>query len=957
MKKALVLLVLGLTMGMVGYGQGTFLRFHEGFQGGFEQYAEYKDIVQLNNGNIVTVGYELENSILPPTLDFIIAVYNQDGRMLKLIRDSGYGSGMDMALVNTSDGGFAICFAGRLRTTNTEVQFVRKYDATGTLLWSKDIFSMIPATFSSISLAETTDSGFLLFGTSSVPSPQISSLHAVKLNAVGDSLWQFQFNNGTKLTGADVVPTPDGGALLIGTQEVSIITGKVVGVKLDATGNLEWDKVYQDTIVGVYKGTRLSNNGFAITSMVDSFGYNSTHILVVNSLGDSINSKYFPLYVEVYDINNTLDGNLIITGCSDGADSLSLDLILVKLDLQLNEIWNRKWPHVLGIGQSIAVTPDSGYIFCGYYEPMAFIGKTDSLGNIVHATIKGAIHADLDNNCNDSLDAPITHQKVQVLGSRYYGYTNTNGEYSIQVYDTGQTHITWQNSNGLWETSICQDDTLTIAVAAGSIHTVNFLAQAQIYCPDVTVNITNPRLRRCFQSTYTVNYCNNGTLPANSPYLEIEMDPYLTVDSASIPGVLPQSGNLYRFDLGAVGIGQCGNFNLWVTVECDSTELGQTHCVSAHIYPDSICLPPDPAWDGSSVAVTGTCDLGDTLDFKIENVGASDMTSPSFFLIAEDNVMYQSGNFQLQSGDSLKYRFKGNGSTFTLVANQVEGHPGLSFPMVSIEGCGTNSQGTFSKGFVTQYPQDDQNGYVDVLCLPNIGAYDPNDKRAEPQGLNTEGYITASQPLDYTIRFQNTGTDTAFTVVVRDTLSPNLDITTLYLTGASHAYTFQIIGSNVLEWTFPNILLPDSNVNEPLSHGFVSFKIKQIDGNSPGTEITNRAGIYFDFNAVVLTNTTLNTIINDYKTWFTFIQSPESKLQLGIYPNPNNGTFSLDFTAKPTRNYEFVMYDLAGAKQFGQTLTGTTPYILQPELPTGMYIYQLLENGVAVNMGKVVVNR
>jgi uncharacterized repeat protein (TIGR01451 family) len=319
--------------------------------------------------------------------------------------------------------------------------------------------------------------------------------------------------------------------------------------------------------------------------------------------------------------------------------------------------------------------------------------------------------------------------------------------------------------------------------------------------------------------------------------------------------------------------------------------------------------------------------------------------------------MYNSGNFQLLSGDSLKYRFKGNGSTFTLVANQVEGHPGLSFPMVSIEGCGVNNQGTFSKGFVTQYPQDDQDGFVDILCLQNIGAYDPNDKRPEPLGLAAQGYINATQPLDYTVRFQNTGTDTAFTVIIRDTLSANLDITTLYLTGASHPYTFQIIGSNVLEWTFPNILLPDSNVNEPLSNGFVSFSIEQTDGNIPGTEIRNRAGIYFDFNPPVITNTTLNTVVEDYKTMFTFIQSPESKLQLGIYPNPNNGAFSLDFAAKPTANYEFVMYDLAGAKQFGQTLTGNAPYVLQPQLPTGMYIYQLLENGLAVNTGKVVVNR
>jgi len=137
----------------------------------------------------------------------------------------------------------------------------------------------------------------------------------------------------------------------------------------------------------------------------------------------------------------------------------------------------------------------------------------------------------------------------------------------------------------------------------------------------------------------------------------------------------------------------------------------------------------------------------------------------------------------------------------------------------------------------------------------------------------------------------------------------------------------------------------------------VSFSIDQIDGNAPGTEITNSAGIYFDFNAPIITNTTLNTVIADYKTWFTFIQSPESKLHLGLFPNPNNGTFSITFDAKEGKAYEFVIFDLAGAKQFGQSLSGQAPFVLQPELSTGMYIYQLLEDGAAVGMGKVLVHK
>jgi len=59
--------------------------------------------------------------------------------------------------------------------------------------------------------------------------------------------------------------------------------------------------------------------------------------------------------------------------------------------------------------------------------------------------------------------------------------------------------------------------------------------------------------------------------------------------------------NLYSFDLADIDVGKCGSFQIDVYVDCDSTQIGQTHCVEAHIYPDSICTPALPLWDGSSI--------------------------------------------------------------------------------------------------------------------------------------------------------------------------------------------------------------------------------------------------------------------------------------------------------------------------------------------------------------------
>lgn len=134
-------------------------------------------------------------------------------------------------------------------------------------------------------------------------------------------------------------------------------------------------------------------------------------------------------------------------------------------------------------------------------------------------------------------------------------------------------------------------------------------------------------------------------------------------------------------------------------------------------------------------------------------------------------------------------------------------------------------------------------------------AYDPNDKQAlTSSGQSDDVYfIDMDHWIDYTIRFQNTGTDTAFNVVVTDTLPATLDPATIEVGAASHTMNWNLTGHGILRFNFPNILLPDSNVNEPRSHGFVSFRIRPRLPLLPGTEIENIANIYFDFNPPVIT--------------------------------------------------------------------------------------------------------
>lgn len=136
----------------------------------------------------------------------------------------------------------------------------------------------------------------------------------------------------------------------------------------------------------------------------------------------------------------------------------------------------------------------------------------------------------------------------------------------------------------------------------------------------------------------------------------------------------------------------------------------------------------------------------------------------------------------------------------------------------------------------------------------NIGPYDPNDIRV----FNDEGHqaltFDKNEWHTYYVRFQNTGTDTAFDVRVNTILDDSLDVSSLRFLDASHNYTSSFNDLNHLVVRFDNIMLPDSNVNVDGSQGYFTFKIKPISDIEYGTHLSSYANIYFDFNAPITTN-------------------------------------------------------------------------------------------------------
>ncbi|RYZ49991.1 MAG: hypothetical protein EOP49_14985, partial [Sphingobacteriales bacterium] len=132
----------------------------------------------------------------------------------------------------------------------------------------------------------------------------------------------------------------------------------------------------------------------------------------------------------------------------------------------------------------------------------------------------------------------------------------------------------------------------------------------------------------------------------------------------------------------------------------------------------------------------------------------------------------------------------------------------------------------YSKVIITQ-ADTDVRPFNDTVKIRQLltGAYDPNDKQEIHGGYISRAQVNNGDYLNYIIRFQNTGNDTAFNIFIRDTLENNLDAGSLQIIAASHDYKLSITDDNKLEWRFENIQLVDSNKNERASHGYLAFRI------------------------------------------------------------------------------------------------------------------------------------
>ena len=893
----------------------------------------------------------------------------------------------------TSDGNYI--GLGRSGAYFSGLTQVVKTDPSGAILWHHTYGSNI---MNMNAIINTTDGGYAMAGQHYTSSSE-NGIVLIKLDVEGNQLWLKEFACCTDEAN-DVIQTPDGGYLLVGLHKEAPYSA--IAIKADQNGDQVWSQTYYEKTGQtsfLYEGfgrvVMQNNDNYLIVGGFDGL----LHLTEIDSLGTEVwdttlNDPQVD-YLRAGDLEVTNDGGILVaanrygnnqnrggflwkfdanwnvlwsdftTTTSDGAESLSEnaagELIIGRrnavekrdangnLICQLNNNGNLNW-----IGTQVEATPDGGAIVASTlsFPPNSDLALTKMDSDciaFVHA-ITGNVNLDADGDCIFNGAGQVLENWLVELKSgliSYYDFTDTSGNYFFPV-SAGVYSLTLHPPTSYWG-SCPSSLPIIMGVNPDTIYR-DLQGTLEVECPYLYVDLASPPMRPCFGKDVSV-YCENlGTDTAENVSIIISLDSLISITTASIAfTALP--GNQYEFLLSDLPPGASDGFIFEAFTSCDAV-IGQELCLQANIYPDTICAPL--AWAGAIIDVQGDCS-GEYIDFKIKNIGQANMNAPLEYIVVEDDVMYRQGDFDLDIGETYEFQVPNIHRTYTARAEQEPGYSNETFAIDVVSFCqNPNLNDPFSSGFVNQFPLNNASPTEDIECVEVVNSYDPNRKVATPVGYEQEHYIEINALLEYHIDFQNTGTDTAFNIVIRDTLSSYLDIRSFRRGASSHPYHLEIEGSNVLVFTFPNINLLDSTANEPLSHGYIEYRILPKNNLSNGTVIETTAGIYFDFNPPILTNTTWHTIGEVFIT--VDIDDPyEEALSLEVYPNPVSSHTQLYLKGATPKNAEMSLFNAQGQMIYhapfsqGQIPIGTIG------LAKGIYFFQVNTEGKLYGTGKLVV--
>ncbi|MCA8830823.1 gliding motility-associated C-terminal domain-containing protein [Hymenobacter pini] len=367
-------------------------------------------------------------------------------------------------------GGFTDEFGGGDRTEPTrggDDYWIMKLDAAGNKQWDRTLGG--PGWDYLQDICPTADGGAILGGRSwsgqggdkTQPSQGQVDWWIVKVDAQGRKQWDRTLGGSRNDHLWSLKQTPDGGYVLAGNSD-SPTSGDVtthpdgIGgywvVKLDASGNKQWDRVFRGngfelpTVVlltpdGGYLVGGTSQSGISADKSEPAFGRNDQWIIKLDANGRKQWDRTFGGYQDedLLAMLATPDGGYLLGGSSSSGISStktqpnyanSGDYWLVKIDAQGRQQWDRTYGGT-GFDQltDLQLTADKGYLvggwtFSGISGDKTSLSRGEEDGWVLKLNANGALQWDQSFGAagHDAINSLLLTADQKFIGA---GVTNS----------------------------------------------------------------------------------------------------------------------------------------------------------------------------------------------------------------------------------------------------------------------------------------------------------------------------------------------------------------------------------------------------------------------------------------------------------------------------------------------------------------------------------------------------
>jgi len=254
--------------------------------GGSDDDAGFSVTQTTDDGYIITGWTESFGS---GKSDVYLIKTNAEGDILWTRSYGGKDHDWGWSVVQTTDGGYVITgFTESFGSGKSDVYLI-KTNAEGDILWTRSYGGK--GIDEGHSVAQTVDGGYIIVGFTESYGAGSYDIYLIKTDDHGDTLWTRTYGGSDVDRGFSVAQTTDGGYIIVGTTE-SFGSGKsdVYLIKTNAEGDILWTRTYggKDHDWG-WSVVQTIDGGYIVTGHTESFGASKMDVYLIktDSLGYS----------------------------------------------------------------------------------------------------------------------------------------------------------------------------------------------------------------------------------------------------------------------------------------------------------------------------------------------------------------------------------------------------------------------------------------------------------------------------------------------------------------------------------------------------------------------------------------------------------------------------------------------------------------------------------------------